>query len=213
MMLEPAQRAGDASGQDHWLRARLLKRQLHDGAPLCISALTLQLACSEIGYQQPNPTYGSPSTDCRTSCMPCSRSCGTTPAKSIRRCSTRPESARLCARPPMASPPSYAIRHHHPSRARVRNTPRRSPDVAGDTTSFPLVERIRRSWRSRAPYQSARNPDSPWHAALTPRPWPPVPQPRDQLHGEDQTCWVQRRRDAATEADVDRGEEMDHSAC
>ena len=65
MMLEPAQGAGDApptapehgtatrlhaprearrrAEQEHWLRRRLLERQLHDGAALRISALSLQL--------------------------------------------------------------------------------------------------------------------------------------------------------------------------
>jgi signal transduction histidine kinase len=55
MMLEPAQRAGDAPRtayerhahhqpeHEEWLRRRVLERQLHDGAALRISALTLQL--------------------------------------------------------------------------------------------------------------------------------------------------------------------------
>ena len=101
-------------------------------APHCASPRSpCSSGCSATGYRQPNPTCGSPSTDCRTSCMPCSRSCATSPARSTRRCSTRPDSARPCARPPMASPRSCG------------STPRRSgsglPSRAPPTSPSPRV--------------------------------------------------------------------------
>lgn len=57
---EPEGEAGRRRERDRWLRRRLLQRQLHDGAALRISALTLQLGL----LQHQTPTDGQAVQDC-----------------------------------------------------------------------------------------------------------------------------------------------------